>query len=106
MPYFSNRLKELRTGNALTQKELAAKLNVSQNAIFNWENGKREPSIDMLKQIADFFGVSLDYLTGNVIHNTPHTIAAHFDGDEYTKEEIEEIRRFAEFVKNKRNPEK
>lgn len=34
--------------------------------------------------------------------NSPSTIAAHFDGDEYTEEELEEIRQFAEFVKAKR----
>lgn len=36
------------------------------------------------------------------IKNRPETIAAHFSGDEYTKEELEEIRQFAEFVKSKR----
>ena len=35
-------------------------------------------------------------------HEEPHTLAAHFDGDEYTDDELEEIRQFAEFVKNKR----
>ena len=64
MPYFPNRLKKLRTNKSLTQKELATILNVSQNAIFNWENGKREPSIDMLRKIADYFNVSVDYLIG------------------------------------------
>lgn len=34
--------------------------------------------------------------------NSPSTIAAHFDGDEYTEDELDEIRQFAEFVKNKR----
>lgn len=32
----------------------------------------------------------------------PTTIAAHFDGSEYTEDELDEIRQFAEFVKNKR----
>lgn len=36
------------------------------------------------------------------IDNKPSTIAAHFDGDEYTEDELDEIRQFAEFVKNKR----
>ena len=35
-------------------------------------------------------------------HEEPITLAAHFDGDEYTESELDEIRRFAEFVKNKR----
>ncbi len=36
------------------------------------------------------------------IEKKPQTIAAHFDGDEFTEEELEEIKQFAEFVKNKR----
>lgn len=44
---------------------------------------------------------------GEIVSSTnnisePITIAAHFDGDEYTEEELDEIRQFAEFVKNKR----
>lgn len=37
-----------------------------------------------------------------LLSNHPTTIAAHFDGDEYTEEELDEIRKFAEFVKSKR----
>lgn len=33
----------------------------------------------------------------------PHTLAAHFNGDEYTPEELEEIKRFADYIKSKRN---
>lgn len=64
MPNFACRLKQLRTKNKITQKELAKFLNVSQNAIFNWENGKREPSIDTISKIANHFKVSTDYLMG------------------------------------------
>ena len=41
MADFANRLKQLRLSKGLTQKELGNLLNVSQNAIFNWENNKR-----------------------------------------------------------------
>ena len=64
MADFPTRLKELRIQNVKSQKDLAHILNVSQNAIYNWENGKREPSLDMLKKIADYFEVSFDYLMG------------------------------------------
>lgn len=57
------RLRELR-GNR-TQKEMAELLGVKVNNYNNWENG-REPSISILKHIADFHGVTLDYLTGHV----------------------------------------
>ena len=38
----------------------------------------------------------------NEVVDQPITFAAHFDGDEYTEDELDEIRQFAEFVKNKR----
>lgn len=68
MPNFTDRLKQLRVQNNITQKGLAGILNVSQNAVYNWENGKCEPSIEMLKKIANYFNVSLDYLMGESIH--------------------------------------
>lgn len=64
MPSFHERLKQLRTKNSITQKKLASTLNVSQNAIFNWENGKREPSMDMIQKIADYFEVTPAYIMG------------------------------------------
>lgn len=41
--------------------------------------------------------------TNMVINKIPQTIAAHFDGDEYTEDELDEIKKFAEFVKARRN---
>lgn len=64
MPNFACRLKQLRIENKITQKELATLLNVSQNAVFNWENEKREPSMDTILKIANYFNVSTDYLIG------------------------------------------
>ena len=56
---FSKKIKKLRIAKGLTQKQIADYLNVSQNAIYNWENGKREPNMDMQKQIAKFFDFPL-----------------------------------------------
>lgn len=61
---FSEKLKTLRKKNGDTQSKLALKLNVSQNAIYNWENGKREPNLDTLLKISDLYNVSVDYLMG------------------------------------------
>ena len=50
-----------------------------------------------------YFNCSLDYLADDSIQEEKSTtLAAHFDGSEYTEEELEEIKQFAEFVKNKR----
>lgn len=64
MASFTDRLKQLRKENNMTQKELADVLNVTQTAINYWENGKREPNTSILELIADFFGVSRAYLMG------------------------------------------
>lgn len=39
---------------------------------------------------------------GNIVSSDPPILAAHFDGDEYTEEELNEIRQFAEFVRNRK----
>ena len=58
------RLKELRKEKNLLQKDVASAVNHSITCISDWERGKREPSIDDLIRLADFFGVSIDYLVG------------------------------------------
>lgn len=59
---FSERLRLLRTQAQMTQEELAAKLFVTRQAVSNYEQGIRYPSLDTLVRIAQLFGVSLDEL--------------------------------------------
>lgn len=63
---FSEKLKALRKKSGLTQEQLAEKLSVSRQAIAKWENNLGMPDVDNLKNIALFFGVSVDYLVGTV----------------------------------------
>jgi transcriptional regulator with XRE-family HTH domain len=56
------RLKQLREAFNLTQQDLAEKLKTSQQAIARWENGKSEPNLSVLKDLALFFGTSVDEL--------------------------------------------
>ena len=58
-------LKKLRLAKGLSQQALADRRSLSQQTIYKYENGITEPNIDMLKDIADFFDVSIDYLTGH-----------------------------------------
>lgn len=58
------RLRELRRQRKMSQVRLAMELNVSQNTICRYETGEREADYATLIQIADFFGVSIDYLLG------------------------------------------
>lgn len=59
---FHEKLQKLRTGEGLTQEELAEKLFVSRTAISKWESGRGYPSIDSLKAIAKHFHVTIDEL--------------------------------------------
>ena len=59
------RLIDLRKEKHISQRAIAPLLHVSQSTYSNWENGKTEPSIKELVDIANFFEVSIDYLVGN-----------------------------------------
>jgi len=59
---FNQRLCSLRMKKGLKQSELAKKLGVGKSTVSAYENSKTKPSIDIVLLIADYFGVSLDYL--------------------------------------------
>ena len=58
------RLRELRKEKRLTQTQVGNYLGITVSAYGNYELGQREPSIDMLLKLADYFGVTVDYLLG------------------------------------------
>lgn len=59
------RIKELLERTGKKQKDLRERLNVASSTMSQYVNGQREPGIDALIIIADFFGVSVDYLIGH-----------------------------------------
>lgn len=61
---FLARLKGLRKKHKIIQADIAVAIKVSRQAYNNYESGKRQPDISTLALIADFFGVSTDYLLG------------------------------------------
>lgn len=60
----NQRIRILRQARGLSQVELAKILGVTKQSVSNWENDNIQPSIDMLKRIAQVFSVSTDYLLG------------------------------------------
>ena len=62
----ANNITELRKAIPLTQAELAEKLNYSDKAVSKWERGESIPDVIVLKEIADIFGVTVDYLLEEV----------------------------------------
>lgn len=64
MSVFSERLAELRSNRNLSQKEVAKAFDVVVRAYQRYEYGEREPQLSVLIRMADFYGVSIDYLAG------------------------------------------
>ena len=58
------RIKELRESKGISMKEAARLLGMPYTTYVNYEKGLREPTSEILIQIADFFGVSIDFLVG------------------------------------------
>ena len=58
------RIKEQRIEKGYTLKYVSEQLNVTIRSICRYESGEREPSIDMLRRLCDFYDVTADYLIG------------------------------------------
>lgn len=62
-------LKNIRKKKNLNQLKVAMDLNISREALSYYENGKREPSLDLLVRMSQYFNVSINYLiTGEEFH--------------------------------------
>ena len=64
MPKFSDRFKQLRTERRLSQQNLADQLGFSKSSVNMYERGEREPGLESMETIADYFNADLDYLMG------------------------------------------
>ena len=58
------RLRDLREDKDMKQKEIGALLGIDQRVYSTYETGKRDMPLEMLIKLADFYGVTLDYLVG------------------------------------------
>jgi transcriptional regulator with XRE-family HTH domain len=66
MKIFGERLLELRKEKGVSQAKLAKDLGVSYSVVCYWETNRSEPTAPNLVKIADYFGVSVDFLLGRV----------------------------------------
>lgn len=100
------RMKNRREELDMSYQTLAEKVGISKSTLQRYETGSiKNMPVDKLEDIAKALNVSPAYLMGweDKPEDKPiETIAAHFDGEEYTEEELDEIKQFAEFVKNRR----
>lgn len=110
---FGIRLKTLREEVGLTQEELGKIINVSKPTISRYESNSNEPNSEILKKLASFFKVSIDYILCNtdvrepadkILEKPQDTIALHRnDGydDDLPEEARKEIEDFKEYVRHK-----
>ena len=66
MKIFGERLLELRKEKGVSQAKLAKDLGVSFSVVCYWETNRSEPTAPNLVKLADYFGVSVDFLLGRV----------------------------------------
>ena len=105
------RLKALRTDKGLSQKEMAEYLGISQPAYANYERQAREADYETLKKLADYFGVTVDYLLGRedkttlttkdkkeiteILESTRQQLLSQeglmFDGEPASEEDVQKI---------------
>lgn len=113
---FANRLREERERLGLMQKEMAQKLEVPPNTYNGYETGKRSPSLEVARHIADTLEISVDYLLGRTdIRNITKekskldpsikTIAAHrlSDIEDLDDDAIDKINEYIEFIRMQHN---
>ena len=66
------RIRDLREDHDLMQEDLAKLLNCTQACYSNYENGKRDIPTEVLNKLADYYGVSTDYLLGRTCIKEPY----------------------------------
>lgn len=85
-----SRIKILRDEKDVTQEELGKHLGVRRSAVANYESGNRQVDIKTCERIAEYFGVSIDFLIGNVKDNPIdflYNAKAFFSSDSVTDNE-------------------
>ena len=102
LPLYKN-IKSRRTELKMSQDTLAELTGYKdRSSIAKIEKGEVDLAESKIREFAKALKVSPQELMGWDEYKEPVTIAAHFDGTEYTEDELNEIKSFAEFVKLKR----
>ena len=104
MAQFNIILKLLRSEKKITQQDLADALHISKSSINMYERGERQPNFETLELIADYFNVDIDYLLGRTDKTTkiidPSITTIEFTSKDYTRDELDRLLEYAEFLKS------
>lgn len=96
---FASRLRAAREGKGLSQAELAERAGLQPSAVSHFETGRRSPSFENLRFLADALGVATDYLLGREKVDTPAGPAAGQMFRDFAKLSAEDQDRIAEYAK-------
>lgn len=110
------RILDLMQKNGISAHKLEVEAPIAISSIQAWKNGKSKPSLEAVSKIADYFGVSVDYMLGKTDDPTPPSkgnnnlfvpknyenilIALNNGADNLSQEDIDNIVKFIEFTKN------
>lgn len=97
------RLEAIMKAKDINANELAKKIGVTPSTIYSMiKRDSNRVDIDLIIKIAHALGMTADELLSEEPYEKPDTLAAHFDGEDLSPEEKEEVIKFVEFVKSKR----
>ena len=98
------RLEAIMKAKDINANELAKKIGVTPSTIYSMiKRNSNRVDIDLIIKIAHALGMTADELLSEEPYEKPDTLAAHFDGEDLSPEEKEEVINFVEFVKSKRS---
>ena len=97
----SKNLKNLLERKGKTQTDMAKDLNLKESTVSSWINAVKYPRRDKIELLADYFGVMPSDIT-EYKSTQQDTIAAHFDKEDLTDEEKQEVQDFINYLKSKR----
>ncbi len=113
---FGDRLKELRKEKKLKQEDIAEICDVASQTISNWENNITQPPFEVVKKIAEYFGVTIDYLlnfTQDDVDNMEKLKQAlkqagmwDYSIDDMSREDFEKAMKIVAMLKEKKDTNK
>ena len=113
---FGYRLKELRKEKKLKQEDIAEICDVASQTISNWENNITQPPFEVVKKIAEYFGVTIDYLlnfTQDDVDNIEKLKQAlkqagmwDYSIDDMSREDFEKAMKIVAMLKEKKDTNK
>lgn len=101
---YGRRLKGLREEKGLSQKELTDRLLLNRSTYARYETSSTQPDYSTLFKLADFYGVSVDYILGRTNVRNQEELAAHRSDDfleDLPDDAVKELEMFKDFIRTK-----